>query len=134
MGIKRVATGTGGRRVSTGESRENSGGLGGLSHERDNETKARGADGRFLSTRLKAMTGTDLEIVQPARTEIAGGDAERRPSLYTTADNDLDMLAVWIKSHADGSEHTRRALRAHRTALRRGAVPVGLRPSPRYHR
>jgi len=31
------------------------------------------------------------------------------PSLRTSADTDLDLLAVWIKSHADGSAHTRRA-------------------------
>jgi site-specific recombinase XerD len=55
------------------------------------------------------MIGTDLEIIQPARSEIAGGDAERMPSLHTSADTDLDLLVVWIKSHADGSAHTRRA-------------------------
>jgi len=33
------------------------------------------------------MTGTDVEM----------------------ADTNLDMLTVWIKSHADGSPHTRRA-------------------------
>lgn len=55
------------------------------------------------------MMGTDLQIILPLRSEIAGGDAERMPSLHTSADSDLDLLAVWIKAHADGSPHTRRA-------------------------
>ena len=33
----------------------------------------------------KAMTGTELEIIPPERSEIAGSDAERQPSLQTTA-------------------------------------------------
>ena len=48
------------------------------------------------------MTGTNLEIIPPASREIAGADAERLPSLHTNAQTDLDLLAVWIKSHADG--------------------------------
>ena len=55
------------------------------------------------------MTGTDLEIIPPARSEIAGADAERMPTLHTTARKDSELLAVWLKSHADGSPHTRRA-------------------------
>jgi Phage integrase, N-terminal SAM-like domain len=54
-------------------------------------------------------TGTDLEIIPPASREIAGADAERLPSVHTNAETDLELLAVWIKSHADGSPHTRRA-------------------------
>ena len=57
------------------------------------------------------MTGTDLQIIRPASREIAGADAERLPSLHTTANTDRDLLKVWIKSHADGSAHTRRAYR-----------------------
>jgi site-specific recombinase XerD len=53
-------------------------------------------------------TGTDLEIIPPPSRVIAG-DAERRPAIYTDAETDLELLAVWIKSHADGSPHTRRA-------------------------
>jgi hypothetical protein len=34
---------------------------------------------------------------------------ERRPDVYTDATTDLDLLAVWLKSHADGSRHTLRA-------------------------
>ena len=41
--------------------------------------------------------------------QIAGSDAERQPSLQTTARTDLELLAVWLKSHVDGSEHTVRA-------------------------
>ncbi len=55
------------------------------------------------------MTGTDLQIIRPASREIAGADAERLPSLHTTANTDRDLLKVWLKSHADGSPHTRRA-------------------------
>ena len=35
--------------------------------------------------------------------------AERLPEVHTNATTDLDLLAVWLKSHADGSHHTRRA-------------------------
>jgi hypothetical protein len=55
------------------------------------------------------MTGTELEIIPPERSEIAGSDAERQPSLQTTARTDLELLAVWLKSHVDGSPHTLRA-------------------------
>ena len=55
------------------------------------------------------MTGTELEIIPPLHAEIAGSTAERRPDVYTDATTDLDLLAVWLKSHADGSHHTRRA-------------------------
>ena len=50
-------------------------------------------------------TGTDLEIIHAQLSEIAGSDAERLPSPET----DRDLLAVWLKSHIDGSPHTRRA-------------------------
>ena len=55
------------------------------------------------------MTGTELEIIPPLRTEIAGSAAERLPEVHTNASTDLDLLAVWLKSHADGSRHTLRA-------------------------
>ena len=50
------------------------------------------------------MTGTELEIIPPERSQIAGSDAERQPSLQTTARTDLELLAVWLKSHVDGSD------------------------------
>jgi hypothetical protein len=53
--------------------------------------------------RVPLATGTDLEIIPPASRVIAGADAERRPSVHTNAQTDLELLAVWIKSHADGS-------------------------------
>ena len=56
-----------------------------------------------------AMTGTELEIILPAHAEILGADAERLPSVHTNARTDLDLLKVWLKSHADGSRHTLRA-------------------------
>ena len=55
------------------------------------------------------MTGTELEIIPPAHSEITGSAAERLPEVHTNATTDLDLLAVWLKSHADGSHHTRRA-------------------------
>jgi integrase/recombinase XerD len=53
--------------------------------------------------------GTDLEIIPPERSQIAGSEAERLPTLHTTATTDLELLEVWLKAHADGSAHTRRA-------------------------
>jgi site-specific recombinase XerD len=55
------------------------------------------------------MTGTELEIILPDHAEILGADAERLPSVHTNARTDLELLAVWLKSHADGSRHTLRA-------------------------
>jgi site-specific recombinase XerD len=57
------------------------------------------------------VTGTEIEIIPPATLEIAGGVAERRPQVHTSATTDAELLAVWLKSHADGSAHTRRAYR-----------------------
>jgi integrase/recombinase XerD len=53
--------------------------------------------------------GTDLEIIPPSNPVIAGADAERLPSLQTNARSDRELLVVWLRSHADGSPHTRRA-------------------------
>ena len=55
------------------------------------------------------MTGTELRIIEPAHTEIAGSTAERLPEIHTNATTDLDLLGVWLKSHADGSRHPLRA-------------------------
>ena len=55
------------------------------------------------------MAGTELEIIPPERREIVGAAAERLPSVHTNASTDHELLAVWLKSHADGSHHTRRA-------------------------
>jgi hypothetical protein len=43
--------------------------------------------------------------------EITGADAVRLPTLRTTAETDLDLLEVWLKSHAGSSAHTLRAYR-----------------------
>jgi integrase/recombinase XerD len=59
----------------------------------------------------RTVIGTDLEIQTPDRAEIAGADAVRLPTLRTTAATDLDLIEVWLKSHADGSAHTLRAYR-----------------------
>ena len=55
------------------------------------------------------MTGTELKIVLPAETEVLGSEVDRLPTLHTNARTDADLLTVWLKSHADGSAHTRRA-------------------------
>lgn len=55
------------------------------------------------------MIGTELRIIPPERSEIAGANAERLPTVSTSADRDDDLIEVWLKSHADGSAHTRRA-------------------------
>jgi len=55
------------------------------------------------------MIGTELQIVEPERSEIAGADAERLPTIHTTARRDDELLTVWLKSHAGGSRHTTRA-------------------------
>lgn len=55
------------------------------------------------------MTGTDLQIIKPRRADIAGADAEWLPMLHTTAKKDNELVAVWLKSHADSSRHTLRA-------------------------
>ena len=55
------------------------------------------------------MTGTELKIVLPAETEVLGPEVDRLPTLHTNARTDADLLMVWLKSHADGSAHTRRA-------------------------
>ncbi len=55
------------------------------------------------------MTGTELEIIPGSHTEIIGSTAERLPQVHTNATSDGDLLAVWLKAHADGSPHTRRA-------------------------
>jgi hypothetical protein len=52
------------------------------------------------------VTGTELEIVTPAATEILGPEVDRLATLHTNARTDRELLAVWIKSHADGSSHT----------------------------
>jgi hypothetical protein len=63
------------------------------------------------------MTGTELEIIPPLHTEIAGSTAERLPEVHTNATTDLDLLAVWLKSHADGSHHTSALTSASVTAF-----------------
>ena len=55
------------------------------------------------------MSGTELKIVLPAETEVLGPEVDRLPTLHTNARTDADLLTVWLKSHADGSAHTRRA-------------------------
>lgn len=55
------------------------------------------------------MIGTELQIIQPERSEIVGSDAERLPTIHTTARRDDELVSVWLKSHAGGSRHTLRA-------------------------
>ena len=52
------------------------------------------------------MTGTELEIVTPAASEILGPEVDRLTTLHTNALTDHELLAVWLKRHADGSSHT----------------------------
>jgi hypothetical protein len=72
-----------------------------------------------------AKAGTDLEILPPARREIAGADAERLPAVRTNAQTDLEF-AVWLKSHSDDSRHTPPRLCAHRAPLPRALACQGL--------
>ena len=44
-------------------------------------------------------------------TAILGPEVDRPATLHTNARTDLELLAVWLKSHADGSEHTIRVYR-----------------------
>src|SRR6516164_10539589 len=57
------------------------------------------------------MTGTELTIVTPAATEVLGPEVDRLATLHTNARSDHELLAVWLKSHADGSPHTVRVYR-----------------------
>ena len=52
------------------------------------------------------MTGTELEIITPAATEVLGPDVHRLATLHTNAKTDAELLKVWLKSHQDGSPHT----------------------------
>jgi integrase/recombinase XerD len=52
------------------------------------------------------MTGIELEIVTPAASKILGPEVDRLATLHTNARTDRELLAVWLKSHADGSPHT----------------------------
>ena len=55
------------------------------------------------------MTGTELEIIPPAHggdRRLDGRAAARGAHQRQT---DQELLAVWLKSHADGSPHTLRA-------------------------
>ena len=47
-------------------------------------------------------TGTDLEVIDD---DAADGSITLR-TVRTNATSDRDLLAVWLKSHADGSPHT----------------------------
>ncbi len=57
------------------------------------------------------MTGTELQVITPAVSEVLGPDVHRLASLHTNAKTDGDLLKVWLKSHQDGSAHTVRAYR-----------------------
>lgn len=54
------------------------------------------------------MTDTDFQIGAPRRSDIIG-NVEHLPQLHTTAKKDDELIAVWLRSHADGSRHTLRA-------------------------
>ena len=45
----------------------------------------------------------------PAENEVLGPEVDRLATLHTNACTDAELLTVWLKSHADGSAHTRRA-------------------------
>src|SRR5690242_16700820 len=74
------------------------------------------------------MIGTGLQIIPPERTEIAGADAERLPTVRTSAKRDDELIEVWLKTHADGSGHTIRAYgrigRRFISAIERGGVDL----------
>jgi len=72
------------------------------------------------------MTGTELQIIPPLNAEIAGSTAERLPEVRTTATTDLDLLAVWLKSHADGSHHTHWLRHAHASHAIDEGAPITL--------
>jgi hypothetical protein len=40
---------------------------------------------------------------------MSQSSAERLPFVRINASNDREILAVWLKSHAEGSRHTLRA-------------------------
>ena len=74
-------------------------------------------------------TGTDLEVIDD---DAADGSITLR-TVRTNATSDRDLLAVWLKSHADGSPHTvtaydrvghrfLEALRAARSDLRHATI------------
>jgi hypothetical protein len=39
-------------------------------------------------------------------TAVLGPEVDRPATLHTNARTDLELLAVWLKSHANGSPHT----------------------------
>ena len=55
------------------------------------------------------MMGTEFQVIPPVETSIAHNAAERLPEIHTDARTDVDLVTVWLKSHAGGSAHTRRA-------------------------
>jgi integrase/recombinase XerD len=75
------------------------------------------------------MTGTDLKIITPAATEVLGPDVDRLATLHTNAKTDAQLVAVWLKSHADGSAHTVRVYRrvGERFIVALAAAGAGLR-------
>ncbi|HML27630.1 MAG TPA: tyrosine-type recombinase/integrase [Hyphomicrobium sp.] len=54
------------------------------------------------------MIEADLPIGTPRGIDLIG-NIERLPQLHTTAKKDDELIAVWLRSHADGSRHTLRA-------------------------
>ncbi len=71
------------------------------------------------------MTGTELQIFPPIRAEITGSTAERLPEVHSNARTDLELLAVWLKSHADSSRHTLRAYERIGRRFVEGLADVG---------
>jgi hypothetical protein len=78
-------------------------------HVGDVRSLADPALGHFARSWINREKNHENCIIKTKRSEIAGGDAERLPTLRTTARKDRELLAVWLKSHADGSRHTLRA-------------------------
>ena len=48
-------------------------------------------------------------MISPAAIEVLGPTIDLAPQLRTNANDDYELLTTWLKSHRDGSAHTRRA-------------------------
>lgn len=55
------------------------------------------------------MIGTELTILPPETVELSDTTIERVGTIHTNATTDRELVAVWIKAHAGGSDHTVRA-------------------------
>jgi hypothetical protein len=60
------------------------------------------------------VTGTELEIVIPAATEILGPEVDRLATLHTNARTDRELLAVYSAVGAHGSDARAASLRCRK--------------------